>query len=142
MNKKTYYRRLEEYQDLISRKRFYSALCEQSELDKTKEKLIKEIRKFITYLTANMIEEQKRLTKIRLPFERTLTFVNYQRMQKKRDALGVLYQKIQKEENLQKEDYEDTYYRLRILCGLTAYELMAVLVATGIIALVHWFVNR
>lgn len=143
MNRKKYYRLLEEYNGMISKKQFNAYLCDQSELDKVKEALIKEIRKFITYVTAEIILEEKRLAKARLPFEKPLKPSRSQWMQEKRNKLGVLYQKIQLEESLLGEEYENTYSRPLIFSKHEAYMFMislvtSVAVATGFAFAVRW----
>ena len=142
MNRKKYYRLLEEYNEIISKKQFNAYLCDQSELEKIKEQLVKEIRKFITYVTAEMILEEKRLAKAKLPFEKPLKSSRSQWMQEKRNKLGALHQKIQREESLLREEYENTYSRPLILSGHEVYMFMVWLVTSVVVAIGFAFTVR
>lgn len=119
MKKENYYNLLKEYQTLTSQKQFNQYLCNRTKLDEIKEALIRQLRKFIVHIAAEMIEKEKRAARA--------GYHTYQSpLSTKFERLKNLYSKIEKEEPITEADYADTYHKPVFLCGLTFPQFLLV----------------
>lgn len=136
MNRKTYYKLLEEYQDLISRKHFNPYLCERSRLDELKKRFGNEPGKFLRVRAIDAEEHAKHF----MLGSSALLWVESEVGELER--LVSLAEKIESEVSVEKADYEGTYYEAKFIAGLTLPQFLIVLLVSVAIYLIYWFLNH
>ena len=116
MKGKAYYQAIEEYQRLISQKQFNEYFLDRKRLDEVKGSLERAVKYLIAYVNVDLIDSERKAKKAGV---RPDLSSKHEFLERQREHLFVLLDKIALEEPLDEQDYENTFLKPKFIAGLT-----------------------
>lgn len=122
MRRKEYYELLAEYRKLIEQKQYNELFVDRTKLDAVKDALCNRLKHQIKLITVDEIQHMRRTGR---PLEEDVSAIEMRRLQTM----------ISREEYIEEQDFANTYYQAKVLCGLTLPQFLVVLLVAIVVYL-------